>query len=63
MNTQFITDTTGNRTGVILSIQDYERLLEQAEDTQDLKLYQTAKAEGGESMPLSEYVAQRNLKL
>ncbi len=29
---QFVTDDTGRRTGVLLPIQDYERLLEDLED-------------------------------
>jgi hypothetical protein len=62
MNTQFITDQQGNRTGVILSIEDYEHMLEQIEDTEDVKLYEAAKREGGDSIPLEEYIAQRKLK-
>ena len=32
MNTQFLTDDTGRKTSVLLSIEDYERLLEDLED-------------------------------
>ena len=32
MNAQFLTDETGRRTSVLLSIEDYQRLLEDLED-------------------------------
>lgn len=62
MNTQFITDIQGNRTGVILSIKDYERLLEQAEEADDIRLYEAAKRAGGQTIPLEDYMAQRKAK-
>lgn len=47
MNTQFIVDESGKKTGVILSIQDYEELLE---DIHDLTIIAERKDEGLISM-------------
>lgn len=41
---QYITNANGERTSVILSIEEYERLLEEVEDAEDVKLYDKAKA-------------------
>jgi hypothetical protein len=47
MNTQFIVDESGKKTGVILSIEDYEELLE---DIHDLTIIAERKDEGLISM-------------
>lgn len=36
MSTRYITDEEGNRQEVILSVEDYEKLLEAAEELEDL---------------------------
>lgn len=43
METQFLTDENGNRTAVLLPIKKYNKLLEQLEDLEDVKLYDEAK--------------------
>lgn len=42
--TRYVTDEEGNRTAVILDIEEYERLLEAAEELEDIALYDEAKA-------------------
>ncbi|HEV8044964.1 MAG TPA: hypothetical protein VGP38_07280 [Rubrobacter sp.] len=37
MDARYITDETGKRRGVILEIEEYERLLEALEDLEDLR--------------------------
>lgn len=44
MTTRYITDEEGNRQGVILSIEEYEKLIEAAEELADLAAYDEAKA-------------------
>ncbi|MFN2458722.1 MAG: type II toxin-antitoxin system prevent-host-death family antitoxin [Chitinophagaceae bacterium] len=44
MAPQIITDKKGRKTGVLLSIKDYERLREMAEELSDIKAYDKAKA-------------------
>lgn len=43
METQFLTDENGNRTAVLLPIKKDNKLLEQLEDLEDVKLYDEAK--------------------
>lgn len=43
MATEFIVDRAGNRKRVILSIEEYERLVEAAEELEDLRLAEEAR--------------------
>lgn len=43
MEIQFLTDEKGNRTAVLLPIEKYNRLIEELEDLEDVKLYDEAK--------------------
>jgi hypothetical protein len=45
METQFLTDKKGNKTGVLLSIKQYNKLIEKLEDLEDVRLYDEAKRE------------------
>ena len=57
MKPQFITDEQGNRTGVILSIKDYNRLLDELDEINTIKLYDDAKAEKLTFQPLDQALA------
>lgn len=52
----FITDDKGVKLSVILSIEDYERMLEELDDQEDVRLYDEAMAEGGEAIPFDEAI-------
>jgi len=57
---QYITDIRGKKISVILPIKEYERILEELEDWEDVKLYDEAKSEDtGEYMLFSDYVKNR----
>jgi PHD/YefM family antitoxin component YafN of YafNO toxin-antitoxin module len=43
MKTQFVTDTNGEKIAVILPIKDYEKLMDELEELQDVKAYDKAK--------------------
>ena len=45
MVTQFLTDKKGNKTGVLLSMKQYNKLIEKLEDLEDVRLYDEAKRE------------------
>ena len=52
---QFITDTTGNRISVILPMREYETIMEQLEELEDIRLYDETKAAPDEpSIPIDE---------
>jgi PHD/YefM family antitoxin component YafN of YafNO toxin-antitoxin module len=43
MKTQFITDNNGHKLAVILPIKDYNKMIEELEDLEDIKAYDNAK--------------------
>jgi len=57
---QYITDPTGNKISIILPIRDYERMIEELEELEDIRLYDEAKREDtGEYMLFSDYLKNR----
>ena len=42
MNNQFITDARGKKKAIILPIRDFEKMLEQIEELEDIKAYDEA---------------------
>lgn len=45
MNTQFLVDADGQKTAVVLSIQDFRALVERLEELEDLQLIEERKSE------------------
>ena len=43
MSTRYVTDEAGRRVEVIVSVEEYERLVEAAEELEDLRIYDEAK--------------------
>jgi hypothetical protein len=55
---QFITDKEGNKISVVLPIREFEQLLEELEDLEDVQLFDAAKASAEESIPIDEAFRQ-----
>jgi hypothetical protein len=55
---RFIVDEHGQRIGVLLDIEDYQRLLEELEELEALRAYDAAKASGDEVLPLEQALAE-----
>ena len=55
---RFVTDRAGRRTGVLLDMEDYEKLLQELEELESLKAYDAAKASGDEAIPLDQALAE-----
>lgn len=51
---RFVTDEQGKRTGVLLEIADYERLLRELEELESIRAFDAAKASGDEVIPLDQ---------
>ncbi len=51
---QFITDKEGNKISVVLPIREFELLLEELDDIEDVKSYDAAQASNEESILLDE---------
>jgi PHD/YefM family antitoxin component YafN of YafNO toxin-antitoxin module len=56
LSPQYITDEKGKRISVILSVEEYERLLEELED---IRLYEEVKARKEEATPLTKYKSRK----
>ena len=54
MATQFITDSKGKKIAVILPIEDYNKMIEDLEDIDDLGLYDEVKQLNEPSIPIEE---------
>ncbi len=60
---QYIKDSEGNKSLVILPVQEFESLMEELEDMEDVKLYDEAKKEDtGERILFSDYIKSRKAK-
>lgn len=51
---QFITDHTGKKLSVVLSMKEFETILEELEDLEDIRLYDQSKADNESSVPIDE---------
>ena len=54
MKTQFVTDNNGNKLAVILPINDYNTIIEELEELEDIRLYDEAKVADEPSIPIDE---------
>ena len=55
---QYVVDEKGHRTGVILTPEEYEELVEAAEQRADIRHLEEGKKLQGEDIPLEEFEAQ-----
>lgn len=63
MSIQFLTDNAGNKTAVLIPIKKYNKMIEDLEDLEDVRLYDEAKMnDSGEHILLSDYLKKRNLR-
>lgn len=64
-STQFVTDQKGKRVGVMLDLKTYQRLLDAAEDTADIRAYRKARPKilaqvaNGDAISLAQYRTKR----
>jgi PHD/YefM family antitoxin component YafN of YafNO toxin-antitoxin module len=55
---EYVVDEEGRRKAVLLPLEEYEALVEAAEDLEDIRAADEARAEGGEPVPLEEVEAR-----
>jgi hypothetical protein len=59
-NTHYITDQRGKKISVVLPIKDYNRMIEELEEIEDIRLYDEAKREdNSEYILFSDYLKNR----
>ena len=60
---QFITDSNGNKISAVLPIDEYNKLIEELEDLEDIQLFDKAnKEDDKERILFSDYLEQRKSK-
>lgn len=60
---QYINDTKGNKSMVVLPVHEFESLMEELEDIEDTRLYDEAQKEDtGERILFSDYLNSRKAK-
>ena len=63
MKTQFLTDNNGNKLAVLLPIKDYDKIISDLEELDDIRLYDEAmKNDDGTRISLADYEKKRKLK-
>lgn len=55
---QFIVDANGRQVGVLLDIDEYHRLTELAEEVEDAKAYDAAKASGDQAVDFEQAIGE-----
>ena len=62
LHPQYITDTAGKKM-VVLSAKEFDSLIEELEDIEDVRLYdQAKKSDTGERISFSDYLKKRKKK-
>ncbi len=60
LHPQYITDYSGEKISVVIPIHEFNNLIEELEDLEDVRLYDEAKKEDdGERISLSDYLESR----
>ena len=62
METNFITNPKGKKLSVVVSIKQYQKMVEAMEELEDIKMYDAVKARKEEKISLKEYVSGRKRK-
>jgi len=62
--TQFLVNDKGEKVAVVISIEEYEKLLEELEDLEDIRACEEARASGETPIPLEQALEEnrRNRK-
>jgi hypothetical protein len=55
---QYLTDREGNRVKVVLDMEQFQQMLEELEELDDIRAYDAAKASGDEAIPFEQAMAE-----
>ncbi len=55
---KYITDESGNRTGIILSVEEYKKILEDLEELEAIRAYDDAKHSNEEVIPFEQAIEE-----
>ena len=57
---RYITDKKGKKLSVVISISEYEKMIEEIEELNDIKLYDAVKSRNEKTIPFKEYLQQKS---
>lgn len=60
---RYVVDEKGNRVGVLLDLEDYQKLLEELEELESIRAYDAAKSSGNKAIPFEQAVEEIEKKL
>jgi len=55
---QYVVDERGDRVGILLSLEDYQKLLDELEEQESLHAYDAAKASGDEAISFEQAIVE-----
>ncbi len=55
---KYITDSEGNRIGILLDIEEYQKLLEESEELEAIRAYDLAISTDDEEIPFEKAIAE-----
>jgi hypothetical protein len=55
---QYITDGKGRKKGIIISLRDYKKMLDDIEELESIRAYDAAKSSGDERIPFGQAIAE-----
>lgn len=62
LHPQYITDEHGKKVSVVLPMSEFEHLIDELDELEDIKLYDQVKKSNEPMMPFDDYVQQRRAK-
>jgi PHD/YefM family antitoxin component YafN of YafNO toxin-antitoxin module len=58
LHERFVIDKDGNRTAVLLDIEEYKKLLQELEELESIRAYDVAKSSGDEAIPFEQAIEE-----
>lgn len=58
LHERYVVDERGNKTAVLLEMDEYRKLLEEVEELEAIRAYDAARASGDEEIPFEQAVAE-----
>jgi len=58
LHERFVIDKNGKRTAILLDIEEYNKVLEELEELESIRAFDTAKSSGDEAIPFEQAVEE-----
>ncbi len=58
LHERFVVDEDGKRTAILLDIEEYNKLLEELEELESIRVFDAARSSGDEAIPVDQAVAE-----